>query len=173
MSSQTYEVDPNLYTYPFQLTPTLHRSPYPFLSPSSPANSAAAEGKIILITGGGTGIGAAAAKTWTQAGASGIVLVGRRPNLLEDISSELRSVNGKVQVLVVKADISLPDETEIVFVKTKEEFGRTADIVLANAGVFLSSQERIGEGHPEVFWKHYVCSRPLPNSLITSCLAVR
>lgn len=48
-------IDPNSYTYPFQLTKTIHRDPYPFLSPEAPGNSQ--KGKIIVITGGGSGIG--------------------------------------------------------------------------------------------------------------------
>ena len=50
------EPDSLAYTKPFQLTKTIRRDPYDALSPSKPENSAA--GKIILITGGGTGLGA-------------------------------------------------------------------------------------------------------------------
>ena len=51
------ETDPTLsYTLPFQLTKKLHRSVYPYISASNTTNSQA--GKIIVITGGGTGIGA-------------------------------------------------------------------------------------------------------------------
>lgn len=44
------------YTIPFQLTKTIRRDPYFAISPENGRNSAA--GKIIVITGGGTGIGA-------------------------------------------------------------------------------------------------------------------
>ena len=51
------ETDPTLaYTMPFQLTKKLHRSVYPYISSENPENSQT--GKIIVITGGGTGIGA-------------------------------------------------------------------------------------------------------------------
>lgn len=44
------------YTIPFQLTKTIRRDPYGAIAPENKENSAV--GKIILITGGGTGIGA-------------------------------------------------------------------------------------------------------------------
>jgi len=52
----TSEFDPHKFTRPFQLTKTIHRGPYPTISPYNPANSK--KGQIIVITGGGTGIGA-------------------------------------------------------------------------------------------------------------------
>ena len=51
------ELDPTLaYTMPFQLTKKVHRSVYPYISVKNKSNSQ--HGKIIVITGGGTGIGA-------------------------------------------------------------------------------------------------------------------
>jgi hypothetical protein len=50
------QVDPDQFTTPFMATKTKHRDPYPAILPSNPVNSQ--EGKIILITGAGSGIGA-------------------------------------------------------------------------------------------------------------------
>ena len=51
------EVDNTLdYTMPFQLTKKVYRSVYPYISAENPTNSQ--KGKIIVITGGGTGVGA-------------------------------------------------------------------------------------------------------------------
>jgi hypothetical protein len=49
------QVDPNLYTTPFQLTKTMHRDPYDKLFPSKASNSQ--KGKIVIITGAYRGIG--------------------------------------------------------------------------------------------------------------------
>ena len=54
-SSTMAEIDPTMkFTLPFQLTKKLHRSVYPYISAANTSNSQA--GKIIVITGGGTGI---------------------------------------------------------------------------------------------------------------------
>ena len=50
------QVDKNAYTTPFLVTKTSHRDPYPAVLPSKPNNSQ--EGKLVIITGGGAGIGA-------------------------------------------------------------------------------------------------------------------
>ncbi len=50
------EIDPNKFSFPFLATKTLRRDPYPAILPSNPANSQ--KGKIIIITGGSSGIGA-------------------------------------------------------------------------------------------------------------------
>lgn len=44
------------WTLPVQLTGPIHRDIYPLISPDNPVNNQ--QGKIILITGGGSGIGA-------------------------------------------------------------------------------------------------------------------
>jgi NAD(P)-dependent dehydrogenase (short-subunit alcohol dehydrogenase family) len=46
------------------------------------------DGKVALITGGGTGIGAAIARRFAASGAS-VVVMGRRPGPLETIAEEV------------------------------------------------------------------------------------
>lgn len=57
LTMSTDRADPSLtYTLPYQITAKIHRDVPPELSPENPNSSA--KGKIIVITGGGTGIGA-------------------------------------------------------------------------------------------------------------------
>jgi len=82
----------------------------------------------VIITGGGTGIGRAAALQFAQAGAS-IVVVGRRATPLEEVAS----VSDRIVPIV--ADIQHePDIREIVHSATKR-WGRI-DVVVNNAGAF-------------------------------------
>lgn len=50
------------YTLPFQLTQKIHRQVQEELSPEREENRATAQGKVVVITGGGTGIGAVSLK---------------------------------------------------------------------------------------------------------------
>jgi hypothetical protein len=56
MDKMAQEIDPNQYTYPFQLTKSMHRDPYDELLPSKASNSQ--KGRIVIITGAYGGVGA-------------------------------------------------------------------------------------------------------------------
>jgi NAD(P)-dependent dehydrogenase (short-subunit alcohol dehydrogenase family) len=84
--------------------------------------------RVVIITGGGTGIGRAAALQFAQAGAS-IVVVGRRATSLEEVAS----VSDRIVPIV--ADIQQePAIRDIVHSATKR-WGRI-DVVVNNAGAF-------------------------------------
>ena len=82
--------------------------------------------KVALITGGGTGIGAAIAKRFTESGAS-IAVTGRRAGPIEKIAREL---NG----LAIPGDTTKSDDCDAAVKQTIDRFGRL-DIVIANAGI--------------------------------------
>ena len=85
--------------------------------------------KTAIITGGGSGIGRAAAIALSDA--YNLVLVGRRIETLqatlEDMSSSVSST------LLVPADLSNPDAIGEVFRQTQDQFGRL-DVLFNNAG---------------------------------------
>jgi NAD(P)-dependent dehydrogenase (short-subunit alcohol dehydrogenase family) len=88
-------------------------------------------GKIALVTGGGSGLGEAAAKQLAAAGAD-LVLIGRTPDELQEVADEIRQSGRKV--LTLKADVADEAEMKAAFERVRSEFGRL-DIVFANAGV--------------------------------------
>lgn len=71
-------------------TKTVHRTPYPSIDPSRPELSQA--GRTVLITGGGTGIGLSIGKSFAQAGAKRVIIVGRRANVLADAAKAIEEV---------------------------------------------------------------------------------
>jgi NAD(P)-dependent dehydrogenase (short-subunit alcohol dehydrogenase family) len=91
----------------------------------------AAQQKVALVTGAGTGIGKAVALALMKEGYAA-VLAGRRPDKLEETASEGRAANGKS--LVVPTDVSDPDSIKALFARTREEFGRL-DVLFNNAGI--------------------------------------
>jgi len=146
--------DPTLaYTLPVQLTQTIHRSVPKELQPEDEANSQ--KGKIIVITGGGTGIGAAAANVWVRAGAEGVVITGRRQSRLDDTAKELKNVNnGNTTVLPIAADVTEEEDMQHVYDEIKQIFGRGPDVVLANAAAAMSSGSSAEHAISE-WWKAF------------------
>lgn len=95
-------------------------------------------GKIVVITGSGTGIGQAIAKKFAENGAH-IVIMGRRREPLELTSAILSDTvkaagsAGKVRSFH-GVDVADEDGINNMFKVIKEEFG-TVDIIINNAGV--------------------------------------
>ena len=85
-------------------------------------------GKVALVTGGGTGIGAAIAKTFVEEGAK-VVITGRRKELLEKIA---QSLSGKA--LVCAGDVSNYEDVKKM-VKATVDFGGKLNILVNNAGM--------------------------------------
>ena len=88
--------------------------------------------KVVIITGGGTGIGANAARAFHQAGAK-VVLNGRRSDKLAKTASEI-DPSGQDVVYTV-GDIGQAETCEQISALAVEKFGGV-DILFNNAGVF-------------------------------------
>ncbi|TBC13011.1 SDR family NAD(P)-dependent oxidoreductase [Rhizobium ruizarguesonis] len=82
---------------------------------------------VALITGGGSGIGAAIARKLAPTYA--VAICGRREDALRSVASEM---NG----LTISADIAVPDEAAGVIEKVIDHFGRLDALVL-NAGIVI------------------------------------
>ncbi|MFI7677464.1 SDR family NAD(P)-dependent oxidoreductase [Actinophytocola sp. NPDC049390] len=92
---------------------------------------AAFDGKTVLITGGGSGIGLATARQLVDAGAN-VVLAGRRVETIDLAAKELDPSGDRV--LAVSTDVSREDELDELATRVRDRFGRL-DGVFANAGM--------------------------------------
>ncbi|HTD49281.1 MAG TPA: SDR family oxidoreductase [Acidimicrobiia bacterium] len=86
--------------------------------------------RVAVITGGGTGIGRAAAHVLAGRGAR-VVLASRKVDNLERVASELRA--GGHDTLVVPTDVRDADACEALIAQAVEHWGRL-DILVNNAG---------------------------------------
>ena len=87
-------------------------------------------GKVALVSGGGTGIGAATALELARTGAS-VVVCGRRDGPLAAVQAAVESAGG--ECLSIPADIRELDQVEAVVDAAIDRFGRL-DILVNNAG---------------------------------------
>ncbi len=88
------------------------------------------DGRVALITGGGTGIGRGAALVLAEHGAD-VVLAGRRPDPLESTAKEIDALGRRA--LAVSTDVTTAEACQELVDRTLAEFGRI-DIVVNCAG---------------------------------------
>lgn len=86
------------------------------------------EGKRALVTGGGTGIGAAIARRFVSEGAR-VCIAGRRRQILEDVEASLPAGT----VTIVAGDVTKEDDVERI-VRAAVEFAGGLDVLVNNAG---------------------------------------
>ena len=89
------------------------------------------ENKVALVTGGGSGIGEAAAVLFAREGAR-VAVLGRTAEKLEETVKRIEEAGG--QGLAVEGDVARYADMEGVVAKVVEKWGRL-DVVFANAGI--------------------------------------
>jgi len=100
-------------------------------------------GKVVIVTGASSGIGAVTAVEFAKGGAH-VVLAARRIKKLREVAQQLQHYD--IETLVVEADVSKDEDLEALIQQTLDKFGRI-DVLVNNAGVAYSG--RLTEHTPE------------------------
>jgi NAD(P)-dependent dehydrogenase (short-subunit alcohol dehydrogenase family) len=94
--------------------------------------SQASDGKVAIVTGGGTGVGKAAALALLADGWR-VAVAGRRVEPLDQVIAE---ANARERGLAVPTDVTDPGSVEALFAQTVKAWGRV-DLLFNNAGMGL------------------------------------
>lgn len=89
------------------------------------------KGKVVLVTGASSGLGAHFAQVVSRAGAK-VVIAARRVERLQALAEQLRAQGG--EVLAVALDVTVRASVEAAFDLAQQTFG-VVDVVINNAGV--------------------------------------
>jgi NAD(P)-dependent dehydrogenase (short-subunit alcohol dehydrogenase family) len=105
-------------------------------------------GKVALITGAGSGIGAATARRMAQEGAS-VALAGIPAEPLQAVAAELAGLG--YPAVALPADVADARQVEAAVAQTVGRFGRL-DLLVANAGIQLHTHDLNLHELPEEVW---------------------
>ncbi|MEO8611813.1 MAG: SDR family oxidoreductase [Chloroflexota bacterium] len=99
-------------------------------------------GKVVIITGASSGIGAATARLLADHGCK-LVLAARSEDKLQALAESLAA-----ETLVIPTDVTIPQDIVKMVDKTIEKFGQL-DVMFANAGIYIPGQ--VAEGDPDAW----------------------
>jgi NAD(P)-dependent dehydrogenase (short-subunit alcohol dehydrogenase family) len=120
--------------------------------------------RVALVTGGGTGIGAAAARRFA-AGGTAVAVVGRRPAPLYETVEAIRSAGG--EALAIPADLAEPEAPGRIVAVVVEAWGRL-DVLVNNAAAIKHLP--IDQATLELFDEHMAVNVRAPYFLTQAAL---
>jgi citronellol/citronellal dehydrogenase len=108
-------------------------------------------GRVILVTGGGTGLGRATALELARCGAS-VTIAGRRGEVLEQAAAEIAAETG-AEIETVSGDIREREDARRLISEVLERRGRLEVLVNNAGGQFFSPAELIAAKGWRAVWR--------------------
>lgn len=102
------------------------------------------DGKVVVLTGGTSGIGKAGAQLYAQLGAT-LVIVGRSPEKTNDTIEWLKRDTGNQSVHSVLGDLGLRNDVVNMTQELAERFP-VIDVLVHNAGALFNTRRRAANG---------------------------
>lgn len=140
------------------LTEEWHNDTYPAISPTRPELSA--KGKTIVITGGGSGIGAETVRAFALAGAATIAILGRREQLLLDTKSTVEKEFPATKIDTYAADVCNEGDLQ----RAAKRIGAW-DVLVQNAG-YMAKRGKIAESDVADWWKAFEVCYPAVDKIV-------
>lgn len=107
------------------------------------------EGRVIVVTGGGSGIGAAMCRRFAAEGPEVIVVADLDGDAAAKVAEEIRSATGDTVVIQHRAvDVSEESQLDALVARTREAHGRV-DLFCGNAGIGTG----MGVEAPDEVWE--------------------
>lgn len=142
----------NLFT---DVTKTVHKAPYPAISPTRPELSQA--GKTVLVTGGHVGVGKAIAKAFIQASAANVIIIGRRADKVaqgaEDLKNAAQEAGKATNITTHLIDVTNLADVDSFWAGLRDQ-GIFVDVLVSNAAKFAKYGKLLGHGTDEL-WSMY------------------
>src|ERR1700730_13770432 len=108
--------------------------------------------KVCVVTGAASGIGAAVARAYAQAGARGVVVAD-----LKSSRDQLAGVAGDIDGFAVTADVGQESDIKALIAAAEAKYG-PVDIFFSNAGLSRKGQESAVDADWDVSWRVHVMS---------------
>ncbi|KAK5107074.1 hypothetical protein LTR62_001892 [Meristemomyces frigidus] len=130
------------------MTETWHEDMYPAIDPTK-RPKLSLQGKKVVISGGGAGIGRGLTQAFADAGASSIAIIGRRDSMLHETKRRVKDNNSNADITTIVADIT--DAASVK--KAAQEIGNW-DILISNAG-YLSTPALLVQSEADEWWRSF------------------
>ena len=118
------------------------------------------ENRVVIVTGGGSGIGRAAAMQFTEAGAK-VLITGRRPELLEQTAAEHPNLAALV------ADVGRPEDNRRMVEEALRRWDRV-DVLVNNAAAM--AQQSLEEVQADTVTRIFATNVLGPTMLVQAAL---